>query len=89
MFILKIMIKTSSCADGLKYAKTKKFGFYVPVSAVYGNTVYVENQGVATVREIVIEMRDAQNALIKSGLNNGDKIILSNVKENEKIQIIK
>ena len=42
---------------------------------------------VAKIREIVIENQDAQNALIKSGLNAGDIVILSNVQQDEKIKI--
>ena len=83
------VVKTAGCTDGLKYAQNKKRGFYVPVSAVSGNSVYVVNGSVAQIREIVIAARDSQNVLIKSGLTNGDKVILSNVKNDEKIQIIK
>ena len=83
------VIKTANCSDGLKYAQNKKRGFYVPVTAVYGNTVYVVNQGRACVREIGIIARDSQNVLVKSGLNNGDIVILSNVQKDEKIQIVK
>ena len=81
------LIKTSKCHDGLQYVEKQNNGFYVPVSAVHGNSVYVENNGVANVREIVIADMDAQNALIKSGLNDGDIVILSNILENEKIKI--
>ncbi len=83
------IIKTSKCSDGLKYVEKEKNGFYVPVSSVHGNVVYVANNGVAESREIVIADRDAQNILIKSGLQDGDMIILSNVKNNEKIKIEK
>ena len=83
------IIKTSNCANGLQYAEKEKNGFYVPVSAIHGNVVYVMNSGVAHAREIVIEDRDAQNALIKSGLNEGDIVILSNITENEKVKVIK
>ena len=81
------VIKTSNCQDGMHYIEKEQVGFYVPVSAISGNSVYVENNGVANVREVVIMDRDSQNALIKSGLQNGDIVILSNVKNNEKIKI--
>ena len=81
------VIKTSGCENGLKYVEKQKNGFFVPISAIHGNVVYVENNGAAVVREIIIADKDAQNALIKSGLNDGDVVILSNVIENEKIKI--
>lgn len=83
------VIKTTNCKDGLQYAENVKNGFYVPVSALRGNTVYVVNNGVAELRNIEIENRDMENALIKSGLNVGDQVILSNVKSGEKIKIEK
>ena len=83
------VIKTSGCENGLQYAENIKNGFYVPVSALRGNTVYVAQDGTAQLREIVIENRDMNNALIKSGLNSGDLVILSNVKNGEKIKIEK
>ena len=81
------VIRTSKCSNGLQYVENRKNGFYVPVSAVHGNAVYVADNGVAHVREVVVENVDAQNALIKSGLNVGDVVILSNVQENQKIKI--
>ena len=83
------IIKTAKCKDGLQYVEKEKNGFYIPVSAIHGNAVYVENSGVAEMREIVIEDRDAQNVLIKSGITDGDIVILSNVAENEKVKVIK
>lgn len=83
------VIKTSGCKNGLQYAENKKNGFYIPVSALQGNTVYVVNGDVAKLRQVSVENRDLQNALIKSGINEGDVVILSNVKENQKIKIEK
>lgn len=83
------IVKTSGCADGLQYVENKVNGLYVPVSVIYGNSVYVADNGVARIREVVVQNRDAQNALIKSGLNVGDVVILSNVKNNQKIKIAK
>lgn len=81
------VIKTSGCKDGLQYVEKEKNGFYIPVSAIHGNVVYVADNGVARIRETVIEDRDAQNALIKSGISEEDIVILSNVTDNEKIKI--
>ncbi len=83
------VIKTSSCTDGLKYAKNRKNGFYVPTSAVHGNIVYVVENDVARARNIEISDRDYQNVLVKSGLDENDIVVLSNVKDNQKIKIIK
>jgi len=83
------VIKTSKCEDGLKYAENKKNGFYVPVSAVHNDVVYVVDQDKARARKIVIDARDMQNVLVKSGLTDGDLIILSNVKDGQKIKISK
>lgn len=83
------VIRTSGCADGLQYAENKKNGFYVPVSAVRGNFVFVAENGIAKSREIVIEDRDLENVLIKSGINAGDIVILSSVQNGEKIKIEK
>ena len=80
------VIQTSNCENGLQYIEKEKVGFYVPISAVSGNHVYIVNNGIAQIRDIVIADRDASNALIKSGLNDGDVVILSNVKNNEKVQ---
>jgi hypothetical protein len=81
------VIKTSGCADGLQYVENKINGFYVPVSALHGSTVYVSDNGVARTKNVIIANRDAQNALVKSGLNVGDIVILSNVQDNQKIKI--
>ena len=83
------VIKTSNCSDGLKYVEYAKRGFYVPVSSVYRNVVYIADGDVARVRNIEIGGQDSQNVLIKSGLKNGDIVILSNVQDNEKIKIVK
>ena len=80
------VIKTNGCSNGLQYVETKKIGFYVPVSALHGNAVYVVNNGYAQLRTIEIENRDAENALVKSGLNTDDIVILSHVQDNEKIR---
>lgn len=82
------IVKTSGCTDGMHYIEKEKVGFYVPVSALTGNSVYVVNNDVAEIREIIISDRDAQNVLVKSGLSESDIVILSKVKNGEKIKII-
>lgn len=83
------IVKTSGCANGLQYAENKKNGFYVPVSALHGNAVYVVEDNVAKLHEIVIENRDIENVLVKSGINDGDIVILSNIHDGEKVKIEK
>lgn len=82
------IIKTADCENGLQYIEKEQVGFYVPVSAITGNVVYVVNNGVAEERQIEILDQDAQNALIKSGIQDGDIVILSHVKNNEKIKVM-
>ena len=82
------VIKTQNCQNGLQYIEKEKIGLYIPMSAISGNVVYVVNNGVAEKRQIEISDQDAQNALIKSGINQGDEVILSNVKNGEKIRVI-
>lgn len=81
------VVRTSGCKDGLLYAENKKNGFYIPVSALRGDAVFVVNNGVAELRDIVIENRDMEKALIKSGINAGDIVILSNIQNGEKVKI--
>ena len=83
------IIKTLNCKDGLQYAEYVKRGFYVPGYAVHGNSVYVVNNGIANLRNITIDTRDFQNVLVKTGLDQGDIVILSNVQDKEKIRIVK
>lgn len=83
------VIKTSNCKDGLQYAQINKNGFYVPVSALHGDAVFVLENDVAVLRKVVIENRDIENALIKSGIKDGDIVILSNIRNGEKVKIEK
>ena len=82
------VITTSKCSDGLQYVENKRNGFYVPVSAVSGNNVFIAEDDIARVQEVVIGGRDATNVLITYGLKNGDSVILSDVKDNQKIKIL-
>ena len=83
------VIKTSNCMDGMHYVEIVQNGFFVPVSALHGNYVYVMNNDVANLRDVKIGNRDAQNALITHGLFEGDIVILSNIKNGQKIKIAK
>lgn len=83
------VIKTSGCADGLQYVENKKNGFYIPMSAIHGNIIYVADGDVARATNIEIENQDMQNALIKSGVQHGTIVILSTVQDNQKIKISK
>lgn len=83
------VIKTSNCGDGLQYVENQKNGFYIPMSAIHGNIVYVADGDVARAVNIEIENQDMQNALIKSGVNTGDIVILSDIQNNQKIKISK
>ena len=82
------LIKTAGCKDGLQYVEITGHGFYVPVSSVSGNSLYVVEFGVAHLRNIKITARDSQNVLVKSGIQDGDIVILSNIKENQKVKIV-
>ena len=61
----------------------------MPTSSVYGNAVYVVENGIAKLRNITIDGRDSQNVFVTSGLNDGDIVILSHIENNQKVQIIK
>ena len=83
------IVKTSNCSDGLQYVENVKNGFYIPVSAIHGNIVYIVDGNVARGVNIEIENQDMQNALVKSGIQSGDVVILSDVQNNQKIKISK
>ena len=48
------VIRTAGCKNGLQYAENKKNGFYVTVSALRGSSVYVVEDDVAQLREVII-----------------------------------
>jgi hypothetical protein len=83
------VIKTSNCMDGMHYVEIVQNGFFVPVSALHGNALYVVENDVAVLRDIMIGGRDAQNALITNGVQDGDIVILSDIKNGQKIKIVK
>lgn len=81
------IVRTRGVADGLQYAEFRATGHFVPVYAVNNGVVMVANDGVAHARTVSIARQDADNALVSSGLNDGDVVILTHVSDGEKIQI--
>jgi len=81
------VIKTSGVADGLQYVEYTRNGYFVPVYAVVDNNVFVYENGVATLRKVIVAHSDADVALITQGLHDGDIVILSHVADGEKVRI--
>ncbi|MBE6460191.1 MAG: hypothetical protein E7009_04405 [Alphaproteobacteria bacterium] len=83
------IVRTSGVSDGLQFAEISGNGFYVPISAIENNTLMIVEDGVASARDVVIAAQDATMAQITSGLNDGDRVILSNVSDGTKVKVIK
>ncbi|MFQ6702817.1 MAG: hypothetical protein ACLRFO_01265 [Alphaproteobacteria bacterium] len=83
------VVRTSGVADGLQMAEFNATGHFVPLYAITDGTVYVAENGIATARNVEIARQDSENAYIKSGLRNGDVVILSSVRAGDKVQIKK
>lgn len=81
------LIKTSGVKDGEHFAQQKYNGFFIPITAIRNNKVMIAQDGIATEQTVQIKNQDAQNALIDSGLNDGDILILSHVDNGTKVQI--
>ena len=81
------VVRTSGVADGLQMAEFNATGHFVPLYAITDGTVYVVENGVATARNVEILRQDSETAYIKSGLRNGDVVILSSVRAGDKVQI--
>lgn len=81
------LVRTSGVSNGLQFAEFTTTGHFVPLYAISGDTVYVVDNGVASPRTVKIARQDAENAYIKSGLNDGDIVILSKVKTGEKVKV--
>lgn len=81
------VVRTRGVADGLQYAEFRATGHFVPVYAVNNGVVMVADGDIARVRDVVVARQDAENALISSGLNDGDVVILTRVSDGEKIQV--
>lgn len=83
------VVRTSGVTDGLQFAEISGNGFYVPISAIENNTLMIVEDGVATTRNVVIAAQDAAMAQITSGLNDGDRVVLSHVQDGTKVKVIK
>ena len=83
------VVRTSGVADGLQMAEFNATGYFVPLYAITDGTVFVAENGVATARNVEIARQDSETAYIKSGLRNGDVVILSSVRAGDKVQIKK
>jgi len=83
------VVRTRGVADGLQYAEFRATGYFVPVYAVNNGVVMVVDGNVARARNIVVARQDAENALISSGLTDDDIVILTRVRDGEKIQVKK
>lgn len=81
------VVRTRGVADGLQYAEFRATGHFVPVYAVNNGVVMVADGDIARARDVVVARQDADNALISSGLNDGDVVILTRVSDGEKIQV--
>lgn len=81
------VVRTRGVADGLQYAEFRATGHFVPVYAVNNGVVMVADGDIARARDVVVARQDAENALISSGLNDGDVVILTRVSDGEKIQV--
>lgn len=81
------VIKTRNVPDGLQYAEYRRNGYFVPVYAINNSHIFVVNDNVATLRNVVIARQDSEMALITQGLYDGDLVILSRVESGEKIKI--
>lgn len=80
------VIKTAGVADGLNYAESKSAGYFVPVYAINNDVVMVEIDGVAHRRDVKIAARDSEYALITSGLNDGENVILSTIHDGDRVK---
>ena len=83
------LVRTSGVSDGLHFAEFTADGIFVPLYAVSNNSVFVVNDGAATIREIKIARQDSENAYIASGLKSGDIVILSKVNAGDKVKLSK
>ncbi len=81
------VVRTRGVSDGLHYAEFSAQGFFLPLYAIHDNVVYVADNGVATPRTVTVARQDSETAYITSGLQSGDKVILSSVNSGDKVQI--
>ena len=83
------VVRTSGVSDGLQFAEYQATGHFVPLYAISNNTVMIEKNGIAQARSVKIARQDSENAMIASGVSDGDVVILSAVDAGTKVQIKK
>ncbi|MCR4917503.1 MAG: hypothetical protein K5912_00990 [Alphaproteobacteria bacterium] len=81
------IVKTSGVSDGMNYVQVKFNCYFIPVYAVRNNQVMIVNNGISVAKHVNIVAQDSDVACVSGGINNGDTVILSNVDENQKINI--
>ncbi len=82
------IVRTRGASNGTQYAEYVAKGIFVPVYAVTNNTVMVARDGVANAVQVTVARQDADNALITSGLKDGDVVILSNIDDAAPVKIL-
>ena len=80
------VVRTNGVADGLHFAEFSAHGFFVPLYAITDGAVLVNENGVATVRNVTVARQDSETAYITDGLHNGDIVILSKVNAGDKVK---
>ena len=81
------IVRTAGVSDGLQMAEFTTTGHFVPLYAITDGSVFVIENGVATVRNVNVARQDSENAYIASGLRDGDIVILSSVRAGDKVQM--
>lgn len=80
------IIKSSGVSDGLHYVKIQHDGIFIPIDSIFDNSVMVSENGIVSKRKITVSDQDSEQALISNGLNEGDTVIVSPIKEGKKIR---
>lgn len=83
------IVRTENVDDGIQFAEFVADGHFVPLYAISNNQVHIVENGIATIRNVVIERQDSENAYLSSGLNDGDVVILSAVSTGDKVKTVK
>lgn len=83
------VIQTAGCIDGLQYVELKYDGYFVPVYAIKNNSVMIVQNGIAVKKNIVVKNIDLKNAVVESGIEDGDIVILTSIPEFKKVKILK
>ncbi|MDR0804147.1 MAG: hypothetical protein LBO08_03645 [Rickettsiales bacterium] len=78
-------LRTVGAADGDQFAELEFTGFFIPVSAIKKDAVFINDSGTAVQRAVRVIASDSETAVV-TGLNDGDAVVLSNVSDGEKIK---